>query len=329
MRICLFSRELPRDTDQRDVSTFVRNLSFSLEEIGHEVVVISLSNSDFNECVRQGKITVYHVAWKNLLNEQQMLLTVMPHTHHILKPASAIWQKFCELHQAKPFDLVEVQELCAEGLFVGLTKAAPLVVRLHPSHIESVNDKLSNAVSDFDHDFVRFINKFTLIAADRVICASREMAENISCKLNYPLSNIEVASEVLDTARLNPEETQSSEYQAIAQRATILYENVIHNYRDKKHFALYQKPVESLLPSAIELMTAFNFMLYNSLYVYSWRFRLNHWFHKIKDRPRLSFAKAVMSTVGSISRLIGRETLPRPFNRLKEQIKLKETNGIF
>lgn len=329
MRICLISRQFPQDTAWNGLATFVHDLALGLQEIGHEVVVISLSDNGIDQCVGSEKITVHRVAWKNLLNEQQMLLTLMPHTHDILKPVIAIWQRFCELNEAQPFDVVETSELFAGGLFVGLAKAAPLVVRLRASGFNLVDNTWHDTTSNFDRDFIGFIKRFTLITADCVICGSGEIAASIRSDINYPLSNIAIASESLDDATsFNPAGGRDLERQIVAQQATILYERVITGYEDKKRFALYKSPAGSLLPSAIELITAFNSMLYNSLYVYSWRFRLNHWFHQVKDRPRLSFAKAIMRAAGGIFRLTGRETLPRLFIRLKEQIKLKKTNGF-
>ncbi len=46
MRICLISREFPPETGWGGIATFVHDLALGLHEIGQEVEVIALSDTD-------------------------------------------------------------------------------------------------------------------------------------------------------------------------------------------------------------------------------------------------------------------------------------------
>lgn len=106
----------------------------------------------------------------------------------------------------------------------------------------------------------------------------------------------------------------------IARQSVELYEQARSNFRSARHSALYRHPEESLLPATEELLWSYEKMLYDLLYVHSWRFRLKHWSSMIKNRPRLTAAKAVVK----LSRLFSRATgmsLPSSVHELESKLE--------
>src|SRR5205814_9807638 len=68
----------------------------------------------------------------------------MPYTRNVLSELVGLWLKFHELHRKKPFDVVDTPELLGEGFFSGITRAAPLLIRLYTPHSKFIAERLHN-----------------------------------------------------------------------------------------------------------------------------------------------------------------------------------------
>lgn len=109
----------------------------------------------------------------------------------------------------------------------------------------------------------------------------------------------------------------------IARQSVQLYELAKANFASSKQYAFYRHEQDSLLPSTVRLAAAYDKMLYDMLYAYSWRFRLTHWAHMLKDRPRLTAAKAITYLGRPIVKLFGcNSTLP-VLDQLEKKIQTK------
>src|SRR5262249_40356732 len=150
LRIAIISREYPPDTGFGGIATFASHLARGLVELGHDVTVITLAKNDEKVLYDQG-IHIYRV--KPLLRDNQLGLIgrAVPYTSHVISTASALWQKFTEIHKEKPFDVVDSPELLAEGFFASLSKVAPLVIRLYTPHSKFIAEGLHNVSPSFDH----------------------------------------------------------------------------------------------------------------------------------------------------------------------------------
>lgn len=209
MRICLISREFPPDTGWGGIATFVHDLALGLAEIGAEVEVIALSADGKNSTVDYKGIKLHRVAPVADLDKYQMLLSLMPYSHSLLKSLVALHLKFVELHSAKPFDIVEVPEMFGEGVFLALTKLCPLVIRLYTPHFKFIDEKLHLIDEGFDHQLLSIIEKLTLLNADAVVSPSQDLGDYVANAIGFSSEEMHIMKGLVDTNRFTPEGAQA------------------------------------------------------------------------------------------------------------------------
>jgi glycosyltransferase involved in cell wall biosynthesis len=208
MRICLLSREYPPETGFGGIATFTRHLAFGLKALGHDVEVVCLAKEIARSLDDEG-IPVHRVlpfAFKSKLSSVDRC---MPYSKYLLTAATALWDKFAELHAARPFDVVDTPELLAEGLFPAVTRAIPLVIRLYTPHSKFISEKLHNVSASFDHQNVAMLERVAMLQADVLTSPSRDLAEFVAADLNIPVDDIAIVMNPLDTAVFCPEGTQA------------------------------------------------------------------------------------------------------------------------
>ncbi|MBI5173917.1 MAG: glycosyltransferase family 4 protein [Candidatus Melainabacteria bacterium] len=205
MRICLISREFPPDTGWGGIGTFVHDLALGLKEIGQEVEVISLSADGTNSVIDYQGIKIHRVVSDQSLEQYQMLLSVMPYSHSLLKALWALHNKFLELHAVNKFDIVEVPEMFGEGVFLALSKLCPLVVRLYTPHFKFIDDKLHLIDDAFDHQFLGLIERLTLLTADVVTTPSSDLGDYVSSAVGFNADEMVVIRGLIDTNRFCPD----------------------------------------------------------------------------------------------------------------------------
>ena len=79
----------------------------------------------------------------------------------------------------KPFDVVEAPEHLAEALFPALTKACPLVVRLHTPQFKIVDEGFHNLTPNFDQQLTGMLERMTILQADLVTSPSQNLANYV------------------------------------------------------------------------------------------------------------------------------------------------------
>ncbi len=205
MRICLISREYPPDTGWGGVGAFNFHMAHSLTRAGHDVEVISLSAGDSARTSEELGVTVHRVAWKHLLDELNLLLVAAPSSHYVIKTTVALWMRFMELHSQKPFDVVEVPEHLAGGLFHAMTREVPLVVQLHTPHSKFISDCFHGVTPSFDNRLICILERVGILLADQVISPSANLAGFVAEDTGYPFERIRVIKYPVDTDKFKPE----------------------------------------------------------------------------------------------------------------------------
>lgn len=200
MRICLISREFPPDTGWGGIGTFMYDLALGLAECGQDVEVISLTSGEPTTEKHAG-ITVHRVRADEELERFQLVLTILPYSHSILKQLSSLFSKFLQLHQQRPFDVVETPEMFGEGIFVGTAKVAPLVVRLHTPHFKFIDERLHLIDDSFDHRLLALQEQLAIMQADAVTCPSEDLAKYVAARTGYPLKAISIIRNHVDTRK--------------------------------------------------------------------------------------------------------------------------------
>lgn len=208
LRICIISREYPPETGWGGIATFANHLAHGLVENGHEVEVISLAKQKAYEIVQDG-ITIHRVEHYFKANDLCMVMRAMPYSRYVLNTSPAMWQKFLELHNEKPFDVVDAPELLAEGFFQAISKVAPLVVRLYTPHSKFIAERLHNVSPSFDHQFVAMVERAAMLFADAITSPSQDLAEYVAADLNYPLDQITLVANPIDPKEFCPDGTRA------------------------------------------------------------------------------------------------------------------------
>jgi glycogen(starch) synthase len=204
MRICLISREYPPETGWGGIATFTRHLAQGLNELGHEVHVVSLAEEQPKVADDCG-VTVHRVMPYTVPGDLAAISHCMPYSRYVLKTSAALWQKFIELHQENPFDVVDTPELLAEGLYAAATKVAPLVIRLYTPHSKFIAEQLHNVTAKFDHQFVAMLERVAMVNADAITSPSEDLADFVAEDLNYPRQQIQIIHNPIDPLAFSPD----------------------------------------------------------------------------------------------------------------------------
>jgi glycogen(starch) synthase len=208
MRICLLSREYPPETGWGGIGAYSQQLARALAELGHDVHVVCLTKRETQaeaSTYIDGLVSVHRVTWAIVLEQWVLVLATLPNSHHLLKAAVAMWQKFLCLHNEKPFDVVEAPDHLAEGLFIALTGVAPLVVRLHTPHFKLVADGYHNLKRDLDNDVVGNLERLAILEADVPSSPSIDLAAFVAASAGMALEDIEIVRNPVDTQKFCPE----------------------------------------------------------------------------------------------------------------------------
>ncbi len=204
MRVCLLSREYPPDTGFGGIATFAKHLSLGLKDLGHDVEVVSLATGEPKSIMQDG-ILVHRVKGIGITDGFNLLSAYMPYSKYVLGSSTALWKKFLELHQERPFDVVDTPELLAEGLMPAVTKAVPLLIRLYTPHSKFIAEGLHNVTPSFDHQFVALLERLAMVSADVITSPSDDLAKFVSDDLNYPLEDIEIVRNPVDADMFSPD----------------------------------------------------------------------------------------------------------------------------
>lgn len=211
MRICLVSREYPPDTGWGGVGAYTYQIAHGLVENGHEVDVVALS-AERGRVVSSTllekpdpRIRVHRVDWEDSLEELNLLLVATPSAHFVIKSGIALWRKFLELHQKKPFDVVEAPEHLAAGVFQSLTGVVPLVVKLHTPHSKFVAEKYHGVLPTMDNQLICLLERVTMLSADGLCSPSADLARFVAEDLNVPGASIRMVRNPVDIDRFSPE----------------------------------------------------------------------------------------------------------------------------
>jgi glycosyltransferase involved in cell wall biosynthesis len=175
-----------------------------LKALGHDVEVVCLAKEEARTLDDEG-IPVHRVLPFNFKSKLSAVDRCMPYSKYLLTAATALWDKFAQLHAEKPFDVVDTPELLAEGIIPAITGTAPLLIRLYTPHSKFIAEKLHNVSASFDHQNVAMIERIAMLQADVLTSPSRDLAEFVALDLNYPLDDIAIVMNPLDTAVFCPE----------------------------------------------------------------------------------------------------------------------------
>ncbi|HEY9676709.1 MAG TPA: glycosyltransferase family 4 protein [Drouetiella sp.] len=200
----MISREYPPDTGWGGIATFAKHLAHGLRDLGHDIEVVALAEGPAKTVDVEG-IRVHRVEPYQVEGDLGAVAMCMPYSRYVLRTTHALWEKFLELHNEKPFDVVDTPELLAEGLIPAITKAAPLLIRLYTPHSKFIAEKLHSVTPSFDHQFVAMMERVAMRAADVITSPSDDLADFVSNDLVYPRENIQIVRNPIDPDVFTPD----------------------------------------------------------------------------------------------------------------------------
>jgi glycosyltransferase involved in cell wall biosynthesis len=206
MRICLLSREYPPDTGWGGVGTYTYHIAHGLVGLGHEVHVVALAakGQPDSDLITDAGIHVHRVNWHGLLDELNLFLVTAPTLHFVVATGLPLWKRFLELHNDKPFDVVEAPEHLAPALFNSTTAVAPLVIKLHTPHSKFIADNLHLVAPTFDHQMVCLFENVAMTSADLLCSPSLDMSNFVAGTTGIACEKIITARNPVDIDRFTP-----------------------------------------------------------------------------------------------------------------------------
>jgi glycosyltransferase involved in cell wall biosynthesis len=109
----------------------------------------------------------------------------------------------------------------------------------------------------------------------------------------------------------------------IARQTVELYHEAQSAFARNQQVRLYRKPIAGALADADTLLYSYDKMLYDLLYLQSYRFRLKHWWTLVSKRPRLSLAKVFVKLARTWDSLSGRGS-SELVRQLEEEIRVRQ-----
>lgn len=204
LRVCLISREYPPETGFGGIATFTRHLAHGLKEIGHDVVVVSLSK-DVDKVIDDDGISIHRVSLTWIEKNFDSMNACIPYSHYVLSASISMWRKFLELHLAKPFDVVDTPELLSEGFFQALTRVRPLVIRLYTPHSKFIAERLHNVTPTFDHEFIAALERVAMTSADVITSPSLDLRDWVANDLHIDAEEIKIVRNPIDPNVFTPD----------------------------------------------------------------------------------------------------------------------------
>jgi len=124
LNVCIISREFPPDTAFGGIATFSLDTALMLKAHGHEVTVFSQSLGPSQILDYRG-IKVHKLHIPAPFGSYRFLPSL------ILGFNMVVFRAMQKAHRERPFDLIDVPDHLAEGLFAVLAGRVPVITRLH------------------------------------------------------------------------------------------------------------------------------------------------------------------------------------------------------
>jgi glycosyltransferase involved in cell wall biosynthesis len=162
LNICLISREFPPDTAFGGMATFSCETALMLKARGHRVTV-------FSQSLGASHVADYHGVPVVKLKVPPPFGSYRLLPLFILAFNTVIMREVMRHHRRRPFDLIDVPDHLAEGLFATFT-GIPVVTRLHTPFALLVSMGLNNYRKNLSYRLIKTMEK-TALRRSRVFYA--------------------------------------------------------------------------------------------------------------------------------------------------------------
>lgn len=176
MHICFVARECSPYTGG-GIGTYIRNVAIAMRWAGHEVTLVSdLLDSGLEEEARAD----FAKEGINFVFPRKVSITGYHHFYH--EYADRVYHTLCDLHQEKPFDVIEFPEYRGEGFttirakrLLGEFLDVKLAVKCHTP--TSILQEINNTAITKDTYYAIYMEDYSVRYADVVLSPSSSLAE--------------------------------------------------------------------------------------------------------------------------------------------------------
>lgn len=183
LNICLISREFPPDTAFGGIATFSLDTALILKSHGHNVTVFSQSLTKSHVTEWQG-IRVHKINVPRPFGSYRVLPAF------ILGFNFVIMREVMRYHRQQPFDIIDVPDHLAEGLFTILFSDIPVVTRLHTPYALLVDMGLNNYRKGLSYLLIKAAEKMALRRSEVLYAPCMDLVER--CEQLFSLNRMPV-----------------------------------------------------------------------------------------------------------------------------------------
>lgn len=331
MRICLlstdyYSRARATDPHCATAAAYQYRLAHGLNELRHDIEVVTLPStadtvsgatadltgigerkSNSTETPKESQeLMVYKCVYPNTFDDLNMLLWATPTLHKTLKESFALWQTVLARHLEEPFDVIHLPERLGTGILPALAKLAAVVVTV-PTSIAQTATAQTQAIKKkpprtaSDELIVKMFERLCIVTADALCSVNGTSASLLVAELDLEPESIEIIQQNI------VQESDEIDARNLAEQMIGLYQSAIGNRASQlaqaPSYRLYLKDPRELLAQALTLTIAFDKMIYDYLFQYSFRFRFDHWRRKAAKDPKRFAHKVLLRVIRPLARI--------------------------
>ncbi len=266
MRICLITKQYPALDEKDRAEFYMTELARGLDSLGHEVTVLCSKPSS---APVSGKIRVVQAPPSRKLCDLSLSRRLMPGSVRFCLEKLGYWKALSEVSGDRGFDVVETSQPLAGTLLSAFTREIPAVLR--------VSAQENCAGDNFDEQFQKLIVDYAYSCIDWFSCADSKDAVYLQQERK------------VDSVRMIV--NSASERSELAANALKIYEKAIERFALAYGPHLCRHGAERMMKSTEDMILLYEKMLYELLFRVSYRFRILHWFGKLRSDPGFFVAK--------------------------------------
>ncbi len=199
LNICIVSREFPPDTAFGGIATYSLDTARILQSRGHQVTVFSQSLTPTHWTTIQ-EIPVYKIEIPRLFNNYRHAFLPIFILAYNLTMLWHVWKQ----HRQTPFEVIDVPDHLAEGLFTIFLPDIPVVTRLHTPYSLLVELGLNNYRKDLSFWLIKQLEKAAIRRSDVLYAPTRDLVQRCDRLLGIGNIQAEIFGYPLDLDLFSP-----------------------------------------------------------------------------------------------------------------------------
>lgn len=202
LNVCLVSREYPPDTAFGGIATYSLDTARLLRKNGHNVTVFSQSLSP-SRVMEMDEIQVHKIRVPRPFDSYYRLpIFILAYNFMMLR-------EVLRLHREKRFDVIDVPDHLAEGLFALFLPDVPVVTRLHTPYSLLVDMALNNYRKGLSYQLIKYFEKVALRRSNALYAPTLDLINRCDALLGLKGIPHEIFGYPLDLELFSPAHSEA------------------------------------------------------------------------------------------------------------------------